>query len=77
MITLQGLIIAHDFDSQGNPVRFALLTNDEDKFILESLKKKSGITYARYNRSNVLLTGDIRYEDRKNVITVHEIKILS
>ena len=75
-ITLQGIIIVNDFDSKGNPVRFALLTDDESKYLLEPDKKNSDNVFAKYNRKKVMLTGMTGFEGKKKVLTVNEIKIL-
>ena len=74
--TLLGIIIVNDFDSRGKPVRFALLTDDENKYILEPGKKNRDISFIKYNRKKVQINGYIRYDGKRNILTVDEIKIM-
>lgn len=75
-VGLQGIITVDDFDSSGNPVRFVLLTDDENKYILEHGKKNPEIDFARYARSKVHLKGAVRFDHKRRVITVNEVKVL-
>nr|MBF0221111.1 hypothetical protein [Desulfobulbaceae bacterium] len=75
-IGLQGIITVDDFDSTGNPVRFVLLTDDENKYILEHDTKNPDIDFSRYARSKVHLTGAVRFGHKRRVITVSEVKVL-
>ncbi len=74
--TLQGLIVANDFDSVGNPVRFALLTEDENKYLVEPGSREPELAMTRYNRKQVRLSGEIRLDRDRKIVTVNDIKIL-
>ena len=75
-ITIQGIIIVDDFDSNGNPLHYALLTDDENKFLIEPCLEKSDLVFADFNRKKVLVTGISDLSERGNVIAVKEIKSL-
>lgn len=75
-IELQGILVVNDFDSKGNPIRFALLTDDENKYILEPGRKNPNLSLGKYNRKNVHIFGVIRFDGNKNIVGVNEIKIL-
>ncbi len=75
-ITLQGIISADDFDPDGSPMRFVLLTDDENKYILERGKQNTAIDFSKYNRRKVELTGAISFVDKNAFIAVDEIHVL-
>ena len=73
-VTLQGIIVANDFDSSGNPVRFALLTNNEKKYLIDTVDLSSGKLLAEYNRKKVILCGVQEVIDYTNVIVAKKVK---
>jgi hypothetical protein len=75
-IEIQGVLVVNDFDSKGNPIRFALLTDDENKYILEPGRRKSNLLFGKYNRQRVHISGVVRSDGIKNTVEVNEIKIL-
>ena len=74
--TLQGIIIVNDFDSKGNPLRYALLTDDEEKYIVEPGRKKQDLKFHRYNRKKVRLSGHMRVDGKKNIMAVDDIVVI-
>ncbi|MBC8316813.1 MAG: hypothetical protein H8E41_02840 [Desulfobulbaceae bacterium] len=75
-IELQGILVVNDFDTDGNPIRFALLTDDENRYILEPGQKNTDILFGEYNRERVTISGEMRFDGNKNIIDVQEIQIL-
>ena len=75
-VALQGIITADDFDSNGKPVRFVLLTDDENTYRLELGTKNQDVLLLQLNRSKVVLRGAIHFDGKYNVITVNELKKL-
>lgn len=75
-IELQGILVTNDFDSTGNPIRFALLTDDENKYILEPGHKNPDLLFGKYNRKKVGISGVVYCDGNKNIVGVNEIKIL-
>lgn len=74
--TLRGIIIVNDFDSKGNPLRYALLTDDEEKYIVEPGRKKPDLKFHRYNRKKVQLSGHMRVDGKKNIMAVDDIMVI-
>jgi hypothetical protein len=74
--TLQGIIIVNDFDSKGNPIRYALLTDDERKYLVEAGRKKPELKFHRYNRKKVRLSGHMRVDGKKNIMAVDDIMVI-
>jgi hypothetical protein len=75
--TLQGIIIVNDFDSKGKPLRYALLTDDEGKYIVEPGRKKPDLKFHRYNRKKVRLSGHMRIDGKKNIMAVDDIMVVN
>ncbi len=76
--SISGILVVDDFDEKGRPVRFALLTNDEDKYIVESLVISESLP--AFNRKNVAMTGKVKIEKgvkfflADSIVEVHFLK---
>ena len=75
-IMLQGIIIANDFDANGTPIHFAILTDDESKYLLETVHFHHDV-FSKFNRKKVRVMGHFGSSKKgQQIITVSEIKPL-
>lgn len=72
---LQGIIIANNFNEHGDIIDYALLTDDEEKYLIIPGESGKNPIIGDYEKKKVYLEGELRiFNDRK---TIRAEKIIS
>lgn len=58
-ITLKGILIADDFDDDGEPVAFALLTDDEEKYRIMPTASNQQVELKGFQKQKVKAYGKV------------------
>lgn len=68
MSVVRGVVIPMDWDEQGNVVRIAISSHDEEEYVVDRGKK--GAELVAFIRHEVEVAGEVREEDRRKWIKV-------
>lgn len=68
MSVVKGVVIPMDWDDQGNVVRIAISSHDEQEYVVDRGRK--GGELVAFIRNEVEVGGEVREEDRRKVIKV-------
>lgn len=70
MSVVRGVVIPMDWDEQGNVMRIAISSHDEEEYVVDRGGK--GGELVAFIRNEVEVGGEVREEDRKKVIKVRK-----
>jgi len=71
LITIRGIVIPVDWDEKGNVVGVAISTFNEDEYLVD--RDEKGAELMRFVRQEVEISGILRREGNRQIVTVKEI----
>ena len=71
--TIRGVVIPMDWDDQGNVVRIAISSHDEEEYMVA--REGKGGELLAFIRREVEVGGEIKEEDHKKVISVTKYRL--